>query len=76
MQDADKKRANVVRFGLMVIPPLAWAITFSYLFLIARGLYVDWIGAALIPSLINAVVVAVVCVVVWFAYLRLVLKAK
>ncbi len=74
MQDADKKRANAVRFGLMTIPPIAWGVAFSYLFLIANGFRLDWISEALIPSLIDAVVVGIVCVLVWFAYERVILK--
>jgi|GEM_PF-2898162 hypothetical protein len=76
MQDADKKRANIMRFGLMAIPPIAWGVAFSYLFLIANGFRMDWITEALIPSLVDAVVVGIVCVIVWFVYERVVLTAK
>ena len=74
MQEVSKKRANTVRFGLMAIPPIAWAVAFSYLFLVANGFRMDWISEALVPSLVDAVVVAVVCVIVWFFYDRVVLK--
>ena len=74
MQEADKKRANTVRFGLMAIPPIAWGIAFSYLFVVANGFRMDWIGEALVPSLVDTVVVAIVCAIVWFFYVRVVLK--
>ena len=76
MQNTDTKRVNIVRFGLMTIPAIAWAVAFSYLFLIANGFRLDWISEALIPSLIYAVVVGIVCVVVWYAYKMIVLKTK
>jgi hypothetical protein len=76
VQDTDTKRANIMRFGLMSIPPVAWAVAFGYLFLIANGFRLDWISEALIPSLIYAVVVGIVCVVVWYAYKMIVLKSK
>ena len=76
MQESDKKRANTVRFGLMAIPPVAWAISFSYLFLIANGFRMDWVQAALVPSLIQGAVVGIVCILVWLAYERFMLKAK
>ena len=64
---------NIVRFGLMAIPPIAWAVAFAPLFLIANGFRMDWITNALIPSLIEAIVVAVVCVIVWYAYKQVIL---
>ena len=73
MQDAEKRRMNIVRFGLMAIPPIAWAVAFAPLFLIANGFRMDWITNALIPSLIEAIVVAVVCVIVWYAYKQVIL---
>ena len=73
VQDAEKRRMNIVRFGLMAIPPIAWAVAFAPLFLIANGFRMDWITTALIPSLIEAIVVAVVCVIVWYAYKQVIL---
>lgn len=75
MQDADKKRANLMRFGLMAIPPVAWGVAFSYLFLVANGFRLDWISEALIPSLVDAIVVGIVCAIVWMVYERVVVKA-
>lgn len=57
----------------MAIPPVAWAVAFAPLFLLANGLGMDWIGIALIPSLIEAIVVAIVCVIVWYGYKRVIL---
>ncbi len=70
MQDSDTKRNNIVRYGLMAIPPLAWAVGFAPLFMISNGAKMDWVTDALVPSLIEAVVVGVVCTVVWYSYKR------
>ncbi len=76
MLDTPKKRANLFRFGLMALPPIAWGVTFAYLFLIANGLRVDWVSAALVPSLMNAIVVGLLCFVVWYGYQKYVPNAK
>lgn len=70
----EQKRANILRFGLMTIPPVAWAVSFSIPFMMANGAGQDWVSLALIPSLVTAVVVGVICVIVWFAYTRYVLR--
>ncbi len=72
-QDLDKRRLNIVRYGLMVIPPVAWVVAFAPLFMLSNGLGMNWISEALIPSLIETAVVAVVCVAVWYLYKRAVL---
>ena len=65
---------NIVRFGLMCIPPVAWAVAFSPLFMLSYGMGLDWINLALIPSMLEAAVVGVVCYIVWYAYKRLVIQ--
>ncbi len=72
-QDLDKRRLNIVRYGLMVIPPVAWAVAFAPLFMLTNGLGMNWINDALIPSLIETIVVAVVCVAVYYIYKRAIL---
>jgi hypothetical protein len=71
MKEADVKKANIVRYGLMAIPPVAWVVAFAPLFLISNGARQDWVSAALVPSLIEAAAVGVVCTVVWYAYKRI-----
>jgi hypothetical protein len=73
MNTNEQHRAKILRFGLMAIPPIAWGVAFAPLFLLSNGLHLDWITLALIPSLIEAAVVGVVCYIVWFAYKRLIL---
>ncbi|MGC8827392.1 MAG: hypothetical protein ACP5TV_10350 [Anaerolineae bacterium] len=68
LDEAVRRRLNIVRFGLMVIPPIAWAISFSLPFIVARGLGANWISLALIPSLIQTAIVAVICIITWFVY--------
>ncbi len=72
-QDLDKRRLNIVRYGLMVIPPVAWVVAFAPLYMLSNGLGMDWISDALVPSLIEAAVVAVVCVGVYYLYKRAIL---
>ena len=72
-QDMEQRRMNIVRFGMMAIPPVAWAVAFAPLFLISNGFRMDWISTALIPSFIEAVAVAVVCFIIWYAYRQFVL---
>ncbi|MGQ9516105.1 MAG: hypothetical protein ACUVT1_02445 [Anaerolineae bacterium] len=74
MDESVRRRLNVVRFGLMAIPPVAWAISFSLPFIVARGLGTNWVSLALIPSLIQTAIVAVICVIVWFVYKGLVTR--
>ncbi len=72
-QDVDKRRLNIVRYGLMVIPVVAWVVAFAPLFMLSNGLGMNWISDALIPSLIEALVVAVICAAVYYLYKRAIL---
>ncbi|MBI3538373.1 MAG: hypothetical protein HY070_12565 [Chloroflexi bacterium] len=75
MQDANKRRENIVRFGLFAIPPVAWAIAFAPLYLLTRSFpNLNWISDALVPSLIEAVIVGAVCAAVWSGYKKYVVK--
>lgn len=68
MKESDLKKGKIVRYGLMAIPPVAWAVAFAPLFIISNGAGQNWVADALIPSLIEVVVVGAVCIVVWSAY--------
>jgi hypothetical protein len=72
--DPKQRRLNIVRYGLMVIPVVAWMIAFAPVFLASNGLGQNWISDALIPSLITAAIVGVVCAGVYYAYKRFVLN--
>ncbi len=72
--DPNQRKLNMVRYGMMVIPVVAWVVAFAYPFLVSNAFQQDWISAALIPSLIIAVVVGVICFAVFWAYKRFVLK--
>ncbi len=72
--DPLRRRMNVFRFGLLAIPPVAWALYFGPLFMVSRGAGLDWVSIALIPSLIEIVVVAIICAVAWYGYKQLVVK--
>jgi uncharacterized membrane protein len=73
--EQKKRRLNILRFGLMAIPPIAWAVAFAPLFMLTYSTELDWITSALIPSLIEAIIVGVVCFVIWYLYKRFALKA-
>ena len=68
------KRLNLFRYGMMVIPVVAWVIAFAYPFLVLNAFNQDWLMAALIPSLIVAAITGVVCYAAFWAYKRFVLK--
>lgn len=74
LSDEQRKRLNLMRYGMMVIPVVAWGIAFSYPFLIVNAFNQDWISTVLIPSLVVAAVTGVICVAVFWAYKRFVLK--
>ncbi len=72
--DPKQRKLNLVRYGLMVIPIVAWIIAFAPVFLVSNGLGENWIGDALIPSLIMAAVVGVICAAVYYGYKKFVLN--
>ncbi len=74
LSDEQRKRLNLMRYGMMVIPVVAWVIAFSYPFLIVNAFNQDWISTVLIPSLVVAAVTGVICFAVFWAYKRFVLK--
>ena len=74
----EEKKLNVVTFWLFVVTIFSWVLPFTVLFVI--GLVQQSLGigsafsTALIPSLMTLVVSAVLCVIVYFAYKKVVLK--
>ena len=77
LTDATQRRANVFRYGLMLIPPVAFAVSVSVPFMLARGAGLDIgsiISLAIIPALLWAVGAGILCFLVWIAYKRVVLK--
>lgn len=75
MSDEEKK-LSVVTFWLFVVSVFAWVIPFVIFFIL--NLTTKPVGAAMgasfLPSLATFVVAAVLSVIVWFAYRKLVLK--
>ena len=68
MDEKNLRKLNLVRFGLTLVPFVAWALVFTPLYLISNTARLDWIQIALIPSIGEALVVAVVCAVIYFMY--------
>jgi hypothetical protein len=75
-EDLEKRKLNVVRFGLLVIPLVAWALSFSLPFVVTPAGGPGWlaagVSAALLPSLIVLVVTGIISIVVYQVYKRLV----
>ncbi len=74
----EEKKLSVLTFWLFVVAVFSWVLPFTVLFLL--GLVQEAAGAgkafstALMPSLVTFVVSAVLCVIVYFAYKKVVLK--
>ena len=72
----EEKKLSVVTFWLFVVAVFAWVIPFVVLFilnLVSSGVG-KAMGAAFLPSIITFVVTAVLCVGVYFAYRKVILK--
>jgi uncharacterized protein with PQ loop repeat len=72
----DERKLSVVTFWLFVVAVFAWVIPFTVLFVLNLTTHAvgGAISAALLPSLLTFAVTAVLCVIVFFAYKKLVLK--
>lgn len=74
----EEKKLSIVTFWLFVVAVFAWALPFAVLFVM--GLMKQAVGGgsafgtAFMPSLISFLVAAVLCVIVYFAYRKLILK--
>jgi hypothetical protein len=74
----EEKKLSVVTFWLFVVVVFSWVLPFTVLFVL--GLLQQSLGVgsafstALAPSLITCVVSAILCVVVYFAYKKVVVK--
>lgn len=74
LTEAQRKQMNIVRYALMVIPVVAWVVAFAPVFLVSNAFGQNWIADALIPSLIDAIIVGIICFGIYWAYKRFVLK--
>ena len=72
----EEKKLSVVTFWLFVVAVFAWVIPFVMLFVLnlTTKSVGGAIGAAFLPSIATLVVTAVLCVGVYFAYRKVVLK--
>jgi len=77
-QTDEEKKLAVVLFWLFVVAIFSWVLPFTVLFLV--GLVQQSLGAggaiatALVPSVLTFAVSAVLCVIVYLAYKKVVLK--
>ncbi len=72
----DEKKLSVVTFWLFVVVVFSWVVPFTVLFVLqlTQNAVGAAIGAALLPSVIALVVTAVLCVIVYVAYKKLIVK--
>ena len=74
----EEKKLSVVTFWLFVVALFSWVVPFTLLFVL--GMMNQALGQgssfsfAFVPSLITFVVTAILCVIAFFAYKKLVLK--
>ncbi len=72
----EEKKASIVAFWLFVVSVFAWVIPFTVLFVLQfmkLGVGAA-LAASLWPSLLTLGVTAVLCVIVYFLYRKLILK--
>jgi len=62
MSEEIHRRLRFLRFGLLVVPPLAFAIYMAYMFPFVG------LGKAILPALLWGVLAGILCVVVYYAY--------
>ena len=68
MDEKNRRKLNLVRFGLTLVPLVAWAMVFTPLFIISTTARLDWVQIALIPSVGEAIVVGIACAIIYFIY--------
>ena len=68
MSEQNQRKLNLVRFGLTLVPCVAWTMVFTPLYLISSTARLDWVQIALVPSIGEAVVVALTCAIIYFVY--------
>jgi hypothetical protein len=68
MSEKNQRKLNLVRFGMTLVPFVAWAIVFTPLYLISSTARLDWVQIALVPSIGVAIVVAITCAILYFIY--------
>ena len=69
MSEDVERRLRFVRFGLTVIPFLAWAIYTAYMFP-----FTGWL--AVLPATGYAIGAAVPCVIVYYVYKYLITRSR
>ena len=73
----DDKKLAVVTFWLFIVAIFAWVIPLTVLFVLnlTATTVGSALGRALMPSLLTFAVTAILCIIVYFAYKRIVLKS-
>ena len=73
----DDKKLAVVTFWLFVVAIFAWVIPLTVLFVLnlVTTTVGSALGGALVPSLLTFAVTAILCIIVYYAYKKIVLKS-
>ena len=73
----EGKKLSVVTFWLFVVAIFAWVIPLTVLFVLnlTTKTVGSALGVALMPSLLTFAVTAILCIIVYYAYKRIVLKS-
>jgi hypothetical protein len=72
----EERKLSIVTFWLFVVSLFAWVIPFVVLFVLnlTTAPVGGAMGAAFLPSILTFVVTAVLCVIVYFLYRKLIAK--
>jgi hypothetical protein len=66
------RRLRILRFGLLVVVCIAFLVAFVLPFALSQVAGGGWVQAALIPSVLYAGGTAIVCVIVYQVYKRMI----
>jgi hypothetical protein len=71
-QDRASRGKRLVKYGMFVIVLMAFVITFAISWIVLAPL--GKIGPVILYSVLAAIGAAILCVIAWFGYVKLVLK--
>ena len=73
-EDAIARRKRLLQYGLVVVVAVAFAVSLivSWLVLMPFG---NYLGNVVLYTVLSTLGAAVLCIIVWFVYVKLILKA-
>ena len=72
-QDPVARKKRLVQYGLVVVVAVAFAVSLlvSWLVLMPFG---NYLGNVILYTVLTTLGAAILCIIVWFVYVRLILK--